>query len=141
MEKFTDTTTAGIHWRQYSQQGFLTDRKKYFYIRLYWGRTFILDVHDAKLETDAEVAKRVEQQVLRQTKDLIETFNGEYYSNCRFCQGRHLRPDLTEGVFVIKKHGLPEGKKILKEVLKRTDDNRNNDLKRYLDRVKTKRNP
>lgn len=135
-ERFTNWTTAGVMWQQYSQRGFVTyERKSYFYIRLYWGKTFILDVHNAKLEASPELAQHVEQLVLRQTRTLIESLNGEYYAQCDSCGGSHLRSDLVNAVFVVKKHNIPEGQMILNEVLKRTDDHRNSDLKRYLDRI------
>jgi hypothetical protein len=140
-EKFTDWTTAGVFWSQHSQQGFLThEEKTYFYVRLYWGRTFILDISQAMLEKSAKVVERVEQHVVEQTRQLIKTFNGEYYSNCTSCGGKHLRSDLTDAVFVIKKHDSPEGRDILNEVRKKTDDGRNSDLKGYLDRLESKKN-
>ena len=141
-ERFTDWTTAGVFWSQYSQQGFLTHQKKtYFYIRLYWGRTFILDVSEASLTENAEVRTLVEQQVIQQTKDLIKKFDGEYYSKCDSCDGKHLRSDLTDAVFIIKKHNIVEGKTLVSEILKKTDDSRNSDLTRYLNRIRTKKNP
>lgn len=117
---------AGLGWRQYSQEGFLTHQgRSYFYMRLYWGRTFIIDVAKAQLEPNAEVAEHVEQKVLRQTKALIDDFNGEYYGECEDCSGRHLRSDLTDAAFVIRKHAIPGGQKLLLELLKRSDDGRN----------------
>jgi hypothetical protein len=47
---------------------------------------------------------------------------------------------LTDAVFVIKKHDIPEGRDILNEVRKKTDDGRNSDLKGYLDRLESKKN-
>lgn len=135
-EKFTEWTTAGVFWRQHSQQGFLTHQKRlYFYIRLYWGRTYIVDIVNAKLETDVTIAKRVEKHIVEQVQQLIKEFDGEYYAKCDSCDGKHLRSDLTEAVFVIKKHGLRDGRRLLDGIQSRMEDGQNSDLQRYLDRV------
>ena len=137
-ETFTDWTTAGTQWRQYSQQGFISfENKTYFYLRLYWGRTFIIDLSQAELITETKVAERVEQHILEQTRNLIETFNWDYYAKCDSCNKNHLRAGLTEAAFVIKKHTIREGEKLLNEVLDKSDDGRNSHLADYLDRVKS----
>ena len=142
MEKFTSWTTAGVFWRQYSQQGFVKSGEKlYFYLRLYWGRTFILDVASATLSEDGGVAKKVEQSVIKKTENLIKSFDGEYFAKCDSCDSNHLREDLTSALFVIRKQRIQEGEQLLSEVLKRTDDGRHSDLERYLDKIEKKANP
>lgn len=141
--KFTIWTSAGLLWSEYSQRGFITlGGKTYFYIRLYWGRTFILDVIAAKLTTEPEIAKQIEQRVVQKTNDLIRDFHGEYYAKCDSCGGKHLRADLTDAVFVINLHNVVEGTNLVAEVLKRAAaDNGNHRLKRYLDLMASKETP
>jgi hypothetical protein len=143
-KEFTRQTSAGVRWGQYRQQGFVKlDGKCYFYIRLYWGRIYVIDIAEKKLSRDHDVIRLVEDSVVSQTSELIKTFNGEYYAKDDSCGGTHLRSDLTDAVFVIKKHGLREGQTLLTEVLKRTDiyGDIDSDLRHYLDLVKEDKKP
>ena len=148
--KFTSKTTAGTKWRQYSQQDFLTlDGTAYFYFRLYWGRIFAVNMDQMKLETEPKIMEQVEDHIVEKTKKLITEFDGEYYEKCASCDGDHLRADLSSAVFVIKKHNILEGMKLLDEVVEKhwrsageysfelkkfvEVERGSNDLKRYLD--------
>jgi len=74
--------------------------------------------------------------IVEQTRKLIANFDGKFFAKCNSCSDDHLRNDLTRAVFVIKQHGIQEGKKLLDEVVKKSDDGQNSALKRYLDLVK-----
>jgi len=138
-EKHTSWTTAGYIWQVGSQQGFLTiDETEYFYLRLYWGRTFIVDISKAKLETNKNIAEKTEQHIVEKIRTLIKDFDGVYDEPCDGCGGRHLREDLKAVAFVIKKHSIREGKKLMDEMVKRSgrDSSGSSDFKRYFDLVR-----
>jgi len=134
MKRHVSDTTAGYLWRQHSQTGFIQHKgTSFFYIRLYWGRLFIVDFAGAKLMSDSIIGQRIETEIVQQTRELIKSFNGEYYVKDHR-NGRHyLRGDLTDALFIIKRHYLSEGHHLFNEVLKRA--NRGNRLKHYLNRV------
>lgn len=135
-EKFTDWTTAGVMWQQYSKQGFFTDSgKTYVYLRTYWGRIPVIDFVEAKWTQDSSLKRKIEDHLVAQTKTWIKNFDKQFYFKCTECGGQHLKPEITENVFIIKKHQLREGYSLLKDVLLRAADGRNTDLKRYLDRL------
>lgn len=140
MKRYVSDTTAGYLWRQHSQTGFIKHKEKtLFYIRLYWGRLFIVDIAGAKLVPDSTIGQRIEAEIVQHTRELISSFDGEYYvKNHR--NGRHyLRGDLTDAVFIIKRHYLTRGHKLFNEVLKRAK--RGNRLKHYLKRVERGQTP
>jgi len=135
-DQFTSWTTAGTFWEKYSQQKFITiENKTYFYIRLYWGRILIIDVEGAKCETDVKITEMVESCVVEETRRLIKEFNGKYNEKCKSCGGYHVRKDLTAAVFVIKKHNIEEGLKLLNDVVERSGDGHHGDLTFYLDKI------
>lgn len=136
LEKFTDWTTAGVRWRQYSKQGFFPDSgKTYFYLRTYWGRIIIIDFVEAKWTQDSSLERKIEDHLVAQTQMWIKNFDRQFHFKCSECGGQHLKPEITQNVFIIKKHQLPEGDRLLKVVLFLSADGRNNRLKEYLDRL------
>lgn len=65
-KKFVDWTSAGPRWSQYAQEGIFAFRGKlYFYIRLYWGRTFVIDIAKAQLHTDGELVDEAGKRILK----------------------------------------------------------------------------
>jgi len=135
-EKFTDETTAGVMWLQYSRQGFFADGDTtYFYLRTYWGRFTVIDFAAAKAARNAALEAKIEARVVGDVQAWLKTFNGEFYEKCPDCGGKHLREDLVDNLFIIKKHALPGGQKLLEDTLKRTKDGRHTDLQRYLDNL------
>ena len=135
LKKFTAYKFKETEWKQYSQQRFFTrDGAMYFYLRLYWGRTIIIDVAKEKLETDGKIAEEVEKHVVEQTRRFITEFNGEYYEKCgSHCVNNHPRKDLAAAVFIVKKHNLKEYQEFMDEVVRRHEDAKYHELKRCLD--------
>ncbi len=135
-DTFTDWTTAGIFWSQYSKQGFFqTAHKQYFYIRTYWGHIIAIDIDDATVDDTDKLHLMIEDAVVQETRNIIKTFNGQYCTKCTDCADEHLREDLTIAAFVIKRHDIRDGRQLMEGILARTADNRNYDLKRYLDNL------
>ena len=135
-KKFTDWTTAGVMWQQYSKTGFYThDETTYFYLRTYWGHIFAISLPDGKETKSKDVLKGIEEQIVQETKAWIKGFDDDFFFKCTDCEGNHVKPEITESLFIIKKHKIPEGKAITEKALKKMDDDRNSDLKEYLDRL------
>jgi hypothetical protein len=135
-ERFTDWTTAGVMWQQYSRKGFYThDETTLFYLRTYWGHIFAISLPDGKATKKKDVLTGIEAQVVQETRAWIKGFDSEFFFKCPDCGGNHVKPEITEGLFIIKKHKIPEGKAITEKALKKMDDSRNSDLKGYLDRL------
>jgi len=140
MKKYVSDTTAGYLWRQHSQTGFIKHNEStFFHVRLYWGRLFIIDIAGAKLVQDNIIGQRIETEIVQQTRELIKSFNGEYYGKHHPSGRYYLRGDLTDALFIIKRHYLSEGHNLFNEVLKRA--NRGNRLKHYLNRVELGQTP
>ena len=136
IEKYTDWTTAGVMWQQYAKQGFYKqDSTTYFYLRTYWGHIFAISMHDGKEIKDRDLLENIEAHVVAETKQWIKGFDDVFFFECPGCGGQHLKPEITAGLFIIRKHKIWSGWRITRETLKKTDDNRNSDLKNYLDRL------
>lgn len=137
-EKYVGWSTAGPDVIQYSQNGFLTYKGRiYFYIRLFWGKMFIVDVASSKLETGAAVTDYFEQYLVQKTRKFIQEFDGEYY-RMHGCGSKHLKSELIDAVFVIKQHNISEGYWLINATLDRADDGRNDSsLKSDLDKVES----
>ena len=135
-KKYTDWTTAGVMWQQYSKQGFYTlNKTTYFYLRTYWGHIFAISLQDGKETKDRGILKKIEAQVIENTKQWIKGFDHDFFFKCSDCEENHVKPEITESLFIIKKHKIREGKGISKKALQKMDDDRNDDLKEYLDRL------
>lgn len=135
-KRFTVRTTARVNWQQYSKQGFYTNNQiTYFYLRTYWGHIFALSLQDGKETRDSDVRKAIEAKVIQETRDWIKGFDGEYYFKCPNCDDNHVKPEIAEHLFIIKKHGIREGKLITKNALTKLSDGRNAELEDYLNRL------
>ncbi|MFA5794327.1 MAG: hypothetical protein WC980_04585 [Candidatus Brocadiia bacterium] len=136
IKKFTDSTSAGIMWRQHSKQGFFPPGKKtYFYVRTYWGRIAVIDVADRTWTRSARLAEKIEDSLVQSTKEWLKGFDNNYYDKCDSCREIHLKDEITGNVFIVKKYGLAGGEKILQEVLNKADDGKNYRINDYLKRI------
>ncbi len=131
-ERFTDSTTAGVMWAQYSKQGFFVDGSgSYFYIRTYWGRLVIIDIEARRWVQEPTIMRRVEDAIVQETRSWMRAFDNSYYSKCDSCGEQHLREDIEENAFIIKQYDLQGGRKLIKQVLKRSDSG----IEEYLGRI------
>lgn len=135
-EKFTDWTTAGIWWSQYSKWNFKSiDKKHYFYIRMYWGRTLVIDLRGKKLEKNVTILKTIESDTVNDIRKFIKKFNGVYTIYKKDVECHSVRIDVAEALFVIKKHQLAEGQPMLKKALAEEKRLGYDSIKEYLDRL------
>lgn len=133
---FCEHSSFALEWncRTFDLTGFITYKNKlYFYISMYWGRIFIIDIEDATLSSDSEVQKAVDDAIINKTIETIQSYNGVYVKT--FPDRLYFDDRLNPYIFTTEKYRIQEGKALI-EALKRADNRR---VLRYLDKVQKNR--
>ena len=133
LDRYTQNTTAGVFWHQFSSQGFYRESDRdYFYLRTFWGHLFVIDLATPAWIRDEALVGRVETHIVSLTRGWLAKFDGVFLGPCGSCSKPTIRGEVARHAFIIRQYGLSPDDAFCGQVIANADDSHHPDIKHHL---------
>ena len=132
---FCTRTTLDWSCKEFSTFGiFIYNNKEYYYLSLYWGRVFVIDIKDGKPATDQNILLTTDKKIINDTKIAIESYSGSYIGTYKINGNKYFHRELYPFLFTTRKYSINEGQELLNIFMKFTS-NKKNSARKIFDKI------
>jgi hypothetical protein len=132
---FCNLTTLDWVCNQFSTAKYFSfENKEYYYLSLYWGRVFVIDIENSKLSIQGNVLKAADREIIYSTKIAIQKYSNNYIGTYEINGNRYFYKQLYPFVFTSKKYHIEEGTELIETFITFTST-KNNSARKKFDKI------